>query len=355
MTVRKRGSRWWYDFRLHGARHRGPIPEARTKGQAEHAEAKIRTEFYEGRYGRRLTPKLADWIKEIYLVWARSNKRSWYDDELISKTICDFFKDMRLREINPLHVEKFKKSRRETPTQHGTPRQPATVNRELAVLSKIFQLAVDAGHLESNPCHRVKRLRHDNSRTRFLSDEEEASLLEALAGKEPLRSIVLLALHTGMRRGEIISLRWDEVDFTRRLIHVTQTKTGRNRMVPMNQDVLEILGRQPHQSDLVFVSPRTGRQLVEIKKGFIAACVRAGVHDFRFHDLRHTTASKLAEAGADITTIAEILGHSSLNMTKRYTHASEDRKRRALEAMASRKKVVTIWSQKEKRQAGGLP
>ncbi|MBA3767318.1 MAG: site-specific integrase [Acidobacteria bacterium] len=356
MTVRKRGSRWWFDFRLQGTRHRGPIAEARTKAQAEQAEAKIRTEFYEGRYGRtRLTPKLTEWIGETYLPWAQSNKRSWYDDELIAKTICAYFKDMRLGDVNSLHVEKFKRDRRETPTKQGSPRQPATVNRELAVLSKVFQLAVDAGQIESNPCQRVKRLRHDNSRTRFLSKEEEARLLEQLMGKEPLRSIVVLALNTGMRRGEILSLRWGDVDLQRRLIHVKQTKTARNRTVPVNRDAYEMLSSQLHESELVFVSRRTGRQLVEIKKGFTAACGRANIHDFHFHDLRHTAASRLAETGADITTIAEILGHSSLSMTKRYTHSNEDRKRRALDAMVTQRNVVTIWSQKEKRQASGLP
>jgi hypothetical protein len=177
MTVRKRGSRWWYDFRLRGIRYREPVPEAQTKAEAIQAEAKIRSDLFGGRYGGiRLTPVLTDWINDTYLPWAHSNKRSWYDDEWIAKVICGHFKKMRLRDISSLHVEKFKKVRRETDTKYGNPRQPATVNRELAILSKVFQLAVDAGYIESNPCHRVKRIAHDNSRTRFLSDEEELSL-----------------------------------------------------------------------------------------------------------------------------------------------------------------------------------
>jgi len=226
---------------------------------------------------------------------------------------------------------------------------------ELAVLSKVFQLAVDAGQMEGNPCRKVKALRHDNSRTRFLSGDEETSLLEALAGKEPLRSIVVLALNTGMRRGEILALHWEAVDWQRDLIHVTRTKTGRNRTVPMNVTVRQVLSRQAGKGELVFVSPRMGKQLVEIKKGFTAACLRAGIKDFRFHDLRHTAASRLAEVGADPFVIAEILGHASLAMTKRYTHASDERKRQAMENLCSREKVVTLWSQKEKRQARGLP
>lgn len=350
MTVRKRGSRWWYDFRLRGTRYREPIPEAKTKAQALQAEAKVRSELFEGRYGGlKVTPKLTDWITDTYMPWAKSNKRSWYDDELIAKVISDHFKKMRLRDISPLHVEKFKKVRRETPTKFGNPRQPATVNRELAILSKILQLAVDAGYMEGNPCHKVKRIAHDNSRTRFLNDDEESNLLDALDQNGSLQSIVQLALNTGMRRGEILSLKWTDVDLNSGLIYVKQTKTDRNRIIPMNQVVRELFSQQPRKSEYVFVSPRTGGCWVEIKRSFKKACELAGIHDLHFHDLRHTAASKLAATGADIVTIAEILGHASFRMTKRYTHASEDRKRSALEAMVS-KNVVTIWSQTPKRQ-----
>jgi integrase len=355
MTVRKRGSRWWYDFRLRNIRYREPIPEAQTKAEALVAEAKVRSDLFGGRYGGiRLTPLLTDWISDTYLPWAHSNKRSWYDDEWIARIICDHFKKMRLRDISSLHVEKFKKVRRETPTQYGNPRQPATVNRELAILSKVFQLAVDAGYIESNPCRKVKRIAHDNSRTRFLSDKEELSLLDALDQESSLYSIVQLALNTGMRRGEILSLKWSEVDLNRGLICVTQTKTNRNRIIPMNQVVRELLSQQQGQGEYVFTSPRTKGCLVEIKKGFKKACQLAGIHDFHFHDLRHTAASRLAATGADIVTIAEILGHSSFRMTKRYTHASEERKRNALESMVS-KNVVTIWSQNEKGRVAALP
>jgi len=304
MTVRKRGSRWWYDFRLRGIRYREPIPEAQTKADAFQAEAKIRSDLFGGRYGGiKLTPVLADWINDTYLPWAHSNKRSWYDDEWIGKVLCDHFKKMRLRDISSLHVEKFKKVRRETPTKYGNPRQPATVNRELAILSKVFQLAVDAGYIESNPCRRVKRISHDNSRTRFLSAEEETSLLDALDQEESLYSIVQLALNTGMRRGEILSLKWTDVDLNRGLVFVTQTKTNRNRIISMNLVVRELLTQQPRQGEYVFTSPRTGGCWVEIKKSFKKACEVAGIHDFHFHDLRHTAASKLAATGADIVTI----------------------------------------------------
>ena len=263
----------------------------------------------------------------------------------------------RLADISPMDVERFKKVRHETPTRHDEPRSAATVNRELTILSRVLALAVDAGHIGENPCRRVRRFKEDNARVRFLSDDEESRLMKQIGEREPLRSVVIFALNTGLRRGEIFSLRWSEVDWSRNFIHVTNTKTGRSRIVPLNERTRAVLQQrqQKSQSEFVFVSRRTGTRLRNLRNGFGKACEDAKVTNFHFHDLRHTFASRLAEAGVDAFTIAELLGHSTLEMTKRYTHATDERKARAVAALAQKPKagkVVTIWSQKQKRQAG---
>src|SRR5260370_41389811 len=146
-----------------------------------------------------------------------------------------------LDEISPILIEKYKRDRRATKTVRGTLRAPSTVNRELELLSKTFSLAIDLGLAIHNPCKKVKRFREDNERNRYLSDEEEARLLTALTGpREPLRPLVGLAIHTGIRRGELLSLRSANVDFERGLIHVMnshreQTKSGHSRSIPMNR------------------------------------------------------------------------------------------------------------------------
>lgn len=134
-------------------------------------------------------------------------------------------------------------------------------------------------------------------------------------------------------------MRWSWIDFARGFIHIPSeaTKTAKPRSIPMNQVVRELLtdlrGARG-KSEFVFASPKTGGLLTDIKHGFVAACDDAKVIDFRFHDLRHTAATRLADAGADPFVIAEILGHSDLRMTKRYTHATDQRKRQALEQLA---------------------
>lgn len=176
MSVRKRGSYWWYDIRchIHKTRHRASLREARTKAQAEQAEANKRLECFGAAYGNvpQATPRLGEFIDKTYLAWAKTNKKSWSDDELICKAIKAHFKGKRLAEISPLDVERFKKVRRETPTRHDEARSAATVNRELTILSRVLALAVDAGHISENPCRRVRRFKEDNARVRFLTDDE---------------------------------------------------------------------------------------------------------------------------------------------------------------------------------------
>lgn len=162
----------------------------------------------------------------------------------------------------------------------------------------------------------------------------------------------------GMRFGEIASLRWQEVDFSRRTIHVIQTKTAKNRVIPMNHKVPDLLQEQrrrlalkKHKSDLVFPSWKSGGRLTKLNS-FKETCAEQGIENFHFHDLRHTFASRLAEANVNAFTIAELLGHKSLDMTKRYTHATDKRKREAVDTINNLgfSSVVTIWSQGTKRE-----
>ncbi|HEX6623758.1 MAG TPA: site-specific integrase [Pyrinomonadaceae bacterium] len=194
-------------------------------------------------------------------------------------------------------------------------------------------LAFDDELIDANPCRKVRPLPMDDRRTRYLSADEEKALLTALAGQEWLRAVVVAALHTGMRRGELFNLRWFDVDIGRGMIHVRHTKNGRDRTVPINRTVREVLEHQAKASAYVFPSPKTGARLVDIKRSFKQACTAAALVDFRFHDLRHTAATRLADAGVSVVVIAEVLGHSDIRMTKRYAHAMDEAKREAVERL----------------------
>jgi integrase len=142
-----------------------------------------------------------------------------------------------------------------------------------------------------------------------------------------LRPIVVLALNTGMRRGEILGLEWKNVDLTRGLIYVTNTKSGKDRVIPLNQAARFALESVKQTGQRVF-------DVDWMKVAWSAALRDAKIDDFGFHDLRHTAATRLADAGTDAFTIAAILGHSTIQMSARYTHATDERKRRAVERMS---------------------
>jgi integrase len=201
-------------------------------------------------------------------------------------------------------------------------------------------------------------LRENNRRTRYLTMEEEEALLNQLTGpRAHLRPIVLLAIYTGMRKGEIFNLQWSDIDFQRGFLRVAKSKNGRDRWIPMNRLVSDALDELRENADvdnpLIFPSIKTGGRIVDIKKGFSKACREAGLVNLHFHDLRHTTATRLGEDGTDITTIAEFLGHTDLRMTARYTHATDRNLRAAADGLADYKnrqegKNVTRMSQGRK-------
>jgi integrase len=170
--------------------------------------------------------------------------------------------------------------------------------------------------------------------------------INAMGHDELLKNIVTVALHTGMRRGEIFGLKWFDVDFERGILQVRKTKTKLNRTVPMNARVREVLSQQTKSSEYVFTSPRTGGRLVDLKKGFNEARLAAGIPDFQLRDLRHSCATRLSDCGEELVTVAEILGHTDIRMTKRYSHTMQERKRQALEKLA----VTSNLRQIEKRQ-----
>lgn len=251
--------------------------------------------------------------------------------------ICAWFKGTTFAEVSPLLVEKFKKHLRESVTKRGTPRSPRSVNEFLEKLSKIFNLAILEKEIDANPCREVQKLPVNNKRIRYLQDEEEPRLLEVLTGpRAHLRPLVIVAIGTGMRRGDQLNLRWEKVDFQRNVIYVPNSKEGKDYIVPMNEDVRNVmlqLRREANGSDHVFINPETGGPYVDLKRAFTTACRLAGIKNLHWHDLRHTFGTRLAEAGYSEAVIAELMGHSDPKTTRRYTHGTERGKRAAVEAI----------------------
>ena len=158
-----------------------------------------------------------------------------------------------------------------------------------------------------------------------------------------------------MLRGEVFNLKWFDVDFNRSLIQVQESKTNKKRIVPMNETVRSLLNGLRRKNEFVFPSPRTGGKLGDIKRSFRRAVKEAKIQDFRFHDLRHTAATRMADNGADAFTLATILGHSDIRMTARYTHATDSAIHRAVANLDNEPDFGNELATKQKGQPRGLP
>jgi excisionase family DNA binding protein len=324
--------RWYIYYRFEGRRIRKAVKGALSRADALKVLQVEVADAFRGKHGFKKQEKklsFAEFASEYLESYAKPNKKSWRDDLCCVEILNGYFGNIFLDEITPQEVERLKADR----LKKGN--SPARVNRYLALLKKMFNLAIDWGYAKENPIRKIKFFPEDNLKERILSPQEECRLLECSA--EHLRPIVIAALHTGMRRAEILNLRWAQVDLKKRTISVERTKSGKTRVIPINEVILGVLEAQKQKnlsSPYVFLAPRSQRPLKDVKTAFNAAVRRAGIKGLRFHDLRHTFASRLIEQGVDLITVKELLGHYSVTITQRYTHSRSELKQRAVESLA---------------------
>jgi integrase len=280
-------------------------------------------------------------VIEGYLSATRTLKHSWKDDARYGKVWTARFPGRTLDEITAGELERIRTERlRVTTGEDGAERSvtSATANRELAFLRRVFNVAIRDDKASSNPVSKLKALREPSGRTRYLTDVEEERLMKALPNDED-RARVTVLTHTGFRRGELLGLRWRDVDLKGGVLTIPKAKNGEARHVPLTSTVRAILSRRTRPLDantLVFPNSEGHRDLRWAKKTVPAALRAAQIEDFRFHDLRHTFASRLAMEGVDLMTIRELMGHKTMAMTLRYSHLSPGHRRTAIERLVTR-------------------
>jgi integrase len=266
-------------------------------------------------------------VAEEYLAISKATKRSWRRDTALLNNLKAAFGSKTLAGIGVKDVEQYKAARAEK-------RSPATVNRELACLKHLFNKAIHWGYARENPVRKVRLFKENNQRTRYLEPSEREKLLACCSPE--LRPVVVVALNTGLRLGELIALTWADIDLGKGLLHVRDSKSGEGRHVPLNAEAVEALRSLTRHIDSprVFFS-RYGKPYRSVRTGFENACKRAGVEGFRFHDLRHSFASYLVMAGVDLNTVRELMGHKTITMTLRYAHLSPEHKQAAVEKLSA--------------------
>jgi integrase/recombinase XerD len=275
---------------------------------AEHA-AKARGDRPRHRY---------DEAAERFLSEASIRPRSRAVYRCCHKAFRSFTQDRYLDEIDRQVLGDFISRRK----QAGV--MDATIRRDLAFLSSLCAMAVRWGWLGTNPVTALNKraLKASRPRTRFLTPAELDQLLTATA--EHIRPAIILALETGLRKEELFSLTLSGIDFTRREIRLDHTKSGLPRRVPLSDKAIAtikvLLGQPQRPSTPYLFAKADGSRFVDMKNGFVAACKRAGLTGFRWHDLRHTFASWFVQGGGDLYHLSRILGHATVQMTTRYSH-----------------------------------
>ncbi len=346
----KRNGVWWTCIRHKGSKTQISL-ETSNKKTALDREAKVRTDIVEGTYFGKLTgysktfSELMDkFMKEHAPKVSVSMQRS-YASSL--KHLIPFFGDSTLLSISRKRISRYKVLRK------GQGVKPATINRELAMFSKAFNLAIDEWEwIKSKPFPKIPYEKEDNERDMWLTEDEE----ERLLGNSPewLREIIVFALNTGLRQGELLSLEWPRVNLFRKTILIQKTKNGKPKTVPLNRNAMDVIVRKSEEkvrrlkNNFVFIgSHGTKIDRHNLRRAFNNAVESAGLTNLRFHDLRHCFATRLAQAGIDLYKISKLLGHEDIRMTQRYSHHSPESLRDGVEALEIDYNLTTI---KEKEQ-----
>lgn len=334
MGLHQRGRIWYADYYADGKRVQESTGTANLQKAQKFLALRV-SEVHRGVYVKRVRVTLAE-LWERYFAHAKVHKRSWKRDEQMFKTLGRFLGPVYLDSITPARVEEFQQHRiREV--------CPSTVNRELALLKHMFNLAERWDLRQGrNPVRMVKFLREDNLQFQTLSTEAEQALLACCPSY--LQDMIVFALNTGLRCGDIFNLQWKEVDFEKRRLNVLVQKTRRVLTIPLNDaaygvvDAWDAIRKGPY----VFYNQMTGDRFRDLKAGFKLACKQAGLGGVTWHTLRHTFASRVLAKGADIITVKELLGHSTLLVTMRYAHTNIEAKERAVKNLSTSAKPVTV-------------
>ena len=339
MGVGKRNNTWYAIILLEQAKTVSEYGKlsAPGRGDAVARYSKVMAAKREGKFfdikkekPRHTFDELLEKYKEAY-----RGQKSYNTKKTHFPVLIEHFAGRLISEITTWDLINFRNKRKDTPITFQNPFTPprqrsvASVNRCLSALRHMLSQAVEWGMLGENPFSKAKNLFYkEHNRLRFLKREEAKKLLLCCA--EHLRPIVVVALNTGMRRGEILTLKWSQIRDG--FIYLSKTKTDTPRQIPLNNTLTTLFESLPRKSNYVFCN-KNGKPYTDIKRSFNSAVKKAGIDDFHFHDLRRTFASNLVMKGVCLKAVAELLGHKSLKMIMVYAHLSEEYKKSAVELL----------------------
>lgn len=329
---------WIIDVRRNGQKYTKAHPEITTREDALIKEAEITALIFSGEIDfHRDKTGFRDYVENVYLPFVKLNNISWTGNKQYQlERLKNYFKDKLLKSITRAMCEDYKRERAANLTPTGTIVKSSTVNRDLITMKHVFQLALQDGKIKANPAQFVSLLREPEARTRILTSDERTRLFAALQSNQQLLAIVTVALTTGWRKGQILAVDKEHLDYERQAVLVQKSKQQKARLMPVSNVAWSILTRYAEMtnSGAIFRSPRTDKRLVHIKAGWYKALDKAGIEGFHFHDLRASAVSALLDKGVSAFDMKNILGHASVQTTGIYARSSNEDLRDSLNKMS---------------------
>jgi integrase len=345
MSLFRRGAVWWYDFQVRGVRVR-ETSSFTSKSEAARAEALRKAELVQSNGNLRVDdpePRFGEFALTEFASWSENEHRehpSTHHRYMRSvKVLVRFLGQRTLDMITSAEVERFKIARSRERRKFATDGRhvtPAAVNRDLAVLRILFNLAIRLNKARTNPVAGVKLLPEHNLRMRVVSPEEESAYLTAAS--QPLRDVATIILETGMRPGEVFHLRREDVNLEIGFVQIPWGKTlFARRAIPLTKRAQTVLSCRLSGATTGWLFPSRcdpTHPIGWLRKAHIEALKQSAINPFfRLYDLRHTCLTRMAMAGVDLPTLRELAGHANIQMTMRYVHPTPEHKRAAIQKL----------------------
>ena len=344
MRLYKRNGVYHVTYQSRGGKQVRRSLKTQSKQIAEQRRAKLELDLHETRlFGKEPARSFKELIAN-YLE-AKQKLKGIVRLQYACKPLLEYFGNADVTQLKETHIEQYIASRSKLVSD-------GTIKREVGTLSAAFNHAIKKHHWHiENSCSKAEVPKEPKGRVRYLTYVEAQTLLQVAGNpvdrkgkflssqyKSPvLRDFIELALNTGCRKTELLNLKWEQVDFSTRLLHLEQTKSGEWQTVPINEGARQVLVRRMRLRDEICpdtpwvffhmvptVNTKAGDRVKDVKKSFNTACRRLGIENFHIHDLRHTFASWLVMEGVPLFEVSKLLRHASIQMTERYAHLAPD-------------------------------
>lgn len=354
MPYRRKNTKfWWSDYADANGKRVRRSTGTRNKKEAEALEAKWKLQVFNEKQWEAEPIRTFDDLLLAYLQATEGVKKSGWLDIHSAKPLYLFFSSRNLNEINGGQIRAYTASRK------AEGKSDSSIRRELALFSSAINYARREWEWDINNPVLGRLPKKPESRVRWINREEADRLIEAAdkSRSKHLTDFIQLALHSGCRRNELLFLQWDSVDLRENLVHLrgAMTKSGKSRTIPLNDQARKAMlcrasfrAEQCPGSPWVFAT-KDGERVKSVRTGFLAACKRAGIENFRIHDMRHTFAAWLVTEGIALPVIRDLLGHSSVVMTEIYAHLSPETGRAAVSVLNDSRHIYVTVSQEDKK------